>query len=233
MGHLLGFHILIGPGADPSNKNKAIQQDQVPFGTWRENWSADVEFKQKPNDLINSIAIEWNSPIGTDNMGVNMVDDALSQRNRRRQNIGNEFEHPLPFQPYSSPSMVMTNDGSTDPPSDFCDNLSCFKRLWVELRTIEHWDIFMAVGAMETMHQTAEIVQHNVSPSEANVIQHLIQSLSSRLTTLILGINSHGDCTAVENAFSYNWSLNRFKQQIDVLAEGVVKQATQTLTLIF
>ncbi|KAJ6188066.1 hypothetical protein N7519_002974 [Penicillium mononematosum] len=90
--------------------------------------------------------------------------------------------------------------------------------LWAELAGVEsppkYWELFTAVGTMETMHQrwrhnhmAVKLVQHNISPSEATVIRDLMQTLSPKLRFLLLGIGVDEDRLALENAFSYNSAM--------------------------
>lgn len=111
-----------------------------------------------------------------------------------------------------------------------------FKRLWAGLAAIEssprYWELFTAIGTMEIMHQrwrhyrlAVEVVKRDISPSEGTVIRDLMQTLSPRLASLLLGIEVEEDCIALENDFSYNLAMTLFQQQADVLEEGPVKQA--------
>ncbi|KGO56405.1 hypothetical protein PEX1_009010 [Penicillium expansum] len=237
MSLLFGFNILIGPGADATDTNEAIQQDQRPSTAWKNKLFPDTELKRQPNDFINFIGIRWGHlPIRTRTIETNTTEAITAPHKRKRPNSVNQTQSFLPFSSHSSSAgSEATNERSPDRPVDNFDKVS-FKSLWAELAAIEspprHWELFTAVGKMETMHQrwrrncmAVKIIQHNVSPSEATVIRELMQTLSPRLGVLILGVEVEEDRIALENAFSYNSAMTSFEQQVNALGEGLVKQA--------
>ncbi|CRL17402.1 unnamed protein product [Penicillium camemberti] len=237
MGLLFGFHALIGPGADATDANEAIQQDQWLCTAWKNKLAPDAEFKRQPNDFINFIGIRWEHlPIRTNTTETNKTEVISTCRKRRRPNSCNESQDLLSSSSHSSPAGSETvNERSLDRAFDDFIMIS-FKRLWAELAAIEspprYWELFTAVGTMETMHQrwrhnhlAVEVVKRNISPSEATVIRDLMQTLSPRLASLLLGIEVEQDRIALENALSYNSAMALFQQHVDLLEEGPVKQA--------
>ncbi|CAI7616964.1 unnamed protein product [Penicillium glandicola] len=236
MGLLFGFNVLIGPGADATNPNEAIQQDQLPSRAWTNNQSLDVEFKWQPSDFINFIGINWPHMV-THTIERNTKKATNTCRKRKRSRNGNETRDSLPLSSQSSSAgtETVTERSSNRSIHDSGTSVS-FKGLWAELASIEspprHWELFTAVGTIETMHQSwrhnhvaVKIVQHNISPSEANIVRNLMQTLSPRLSFLILGIDMDKDRIALENALRYNSALVLFQRRVDVLEEGLVKQA--------
>lgn len=188
-GSSLWLQRLIGPGADATNMNEAIQRGQWLSTAWKNKLSPDAEFKT--NDFINFIGIKWgNMPIHTNK----------TCRKRKKPDSGNEIQDSLQISLHPSPARAETVVGiSHDRPVRDSDNSLTFKTLWTELTAVEsppkYWELFTAVGIMETMyqrwrhnHMAVKMVQHNISPSEATVIRDLMQTLSPRLSFLILGI---------------------------------------------
>ncbi|CAI7649207.1 unnamed protein product [Penicillium discolor] len=221
MGLLFGFHALIGPGADATEANEAIQQDQWLCTAWKNKLAPDGEWEHLP--------------IRTNTTETNTTDAITTCHKRKRPDSCNKTQNLPSFSSHSSSAGSETvNERSPDRAVDDSIMVS-FKRLWAELAAIEsppkHWELFTVVGTMETMHQrwrhnrlAAEVVKHNISPSEATVIRDLTQTLSPRLASLLLGIEVEEDRIALQNAFSYNSVMALFQQQVDVL-EGPVKQA--------
>ncbi|KAJ5616525.1 hypothetical protein N7537_001639 [Penicillium hordei] len=236
MGLLFGFHALIGPGADATDANEAIQQDQI-YTAWKNKLSPDVEVKTQPNDFINFIGIRWGHlPIHTNTTETNTTEAITTCRKRRRPNSGNETKDLLSFSSHSSSIGRATVDERSPDRADDESNMVSFNRLWAELAAIEspprYWELFTAVGTMETMHRrwrhnrlAMEVVKLNISSSEATVIRDLIQNPSPRLASLLLGIGVEEDRIALENAFSYNSAMALFQRQVNVLEDGPVKQA--------
>ncbi|KAI2737101.1 hypothetical protein DTO013E5_2340 [Penicillium roqueforti] len=203
-GSSLWLQRLIGPGADATNMNEAIQRGQWLSTAWKNKLSPDAEFKT--NDFINFIGIKWGDmPIHT---------NKTCRKRKKPDSVGISHDRPV-------------RDS---------DNSLTFKTLWTELTAVEsppkYWELFTAVGIMETMyqrwrhnHMAVKMVQHNISPSEATVIRDLMQTLSPRLSFLILGIKVDEDRIALENALSYNSVIVLFQQQVNVLEGGFVKWA--------
>ena len=225
-GSSLWLQRLIGPGADATNMNEAIQRGQWLSTAWKNKLSPDAEFKT--NDFINFIGIKWGDmPIHTNK----------TCRKRKKPDSGNEIQDSLQISLHPSPARAETVVGiSHDRPVCDSDNSLTFKTLWTELTAVEsppkYWELFTAVGTMETMyqrwrhnHMAVKMVQHNISPSEATVIRDLMQTLSPRLSFLILGIKVDEDRIALENALSYNSVIVLFQQQVNVLEGGFVKWA--------
>ncbi|KAI2725883.1 hypothetical protein CBS147332_2770 [Penicillium roqueforti] len=225
-GSSLWLQRLIGPGADATNMNEAIQRGQWLSTAWKNKLSPDAEFKT--NDFINFIGIKWGDmPIHTNK----------TCRKRKKPDSGNEIQDSLQISLHLSPARAETVVGiSHDRPVRDSDNSLTFKTLWTELTAVEsppkYWELFTAVGTMETMyqrwrhnHMAVKMVQHNISPSEATVIRDLMQTLSPRLSFLILGIKVDEDRIALENALSYNSVIVLFQQQVNVLEGGFVKWA--------
>ncbi|KAJ6138796.1 hypothetical protein N7471_005282 [Penicillium samsonianum] len=241
MGLLFGFNILIGPGADPNNANEAIQQYQWPSTACKNKLSPDAEFKRQTNDFVNFIGIKWGQlPIRR-----KIIEDNTTCHKRKRPDSGNETQDFLRFPSHSSSTGTETvNERNPDRPVQDSYDLLTFKTLWAELAAIEspprYWELFTAVGTMETMHQrwrhnriAVKMVQHDISPSDATIIRNLMQTLSPMLNFLILGIEVDEDRIALENALSYNLAMVLFQQQVDVLEEGNVKQAYMNFSSYF
>ncbi|KAJ5486816.1 hypothetical protein N7530_001116 [Penicillium desertorum] len=233
MGLLFGFDILIGPGADAADTNEAIQQDQWPSTAWKNKLSPDAEFKRQTSDVINFIRIRWGHlPIRQKGN-----EGSTTCRKRKKPDSGNEAQDSLPLSSHSSSAGSETVNGSSPNQTVYGpDNAATFKTLWAELAGVEsppkYWELFTAVGTMETMHQrwrhnnmAVKLVQHNISPSEATVIHNLMQTLSPKLRFLLLGIDVDEDRLALENALSYNSAMVLFQQRVDTLEQGPVKQA--------
>ncbi|KAI3140438.1 hypothetical protein CBS147326_2139 [Penicillium roqueforti] len=126
MGLLFGFNVLIGPGADATNTNEAIQRDQWLSTAWKKKLSADAEFKT--NDFINLIGIKWGDmPIHTNK----------TCRKRKKPDSGNEIQDSLPISLHSSPARTETVIGiSHDRPVRDSDNSLTFKTLWTDLTAV-------------------------------------------------------------------------------------------------
>ena len=166
----------------------------------------------------------------------NTTEAITTWRKRRRSNSCNETQDPLLFSSHSSTAGSETVN-ERRPDRELGDlTMVSFKRLWAGLAAIEssprYWELFTAIGTMEIMHQrwrhyrlAVEVVKRDISPSEGTVIRDLMQTLSPRLASLLLGIEVEEDCIALENDFSYNLAMTLFQQQADVLEEGPVKQA--------
>ncbi|CAG8252294.1 unnamed protein product [Penicillium nalgiovense] len=233
MGLLFGFNILIGPRADAADANEAIQPVQWPSTAWKNMLSPDAEFKRQASDFINFIRIGWGHlPIRQ-----KKTEGNTTCRKRKKLDSGNEAQDSLPLSSHSSSAGSETvNERSPNRTVYDSDNSATFKTLWAELAGVEsppkYWELFTAVGTMETMHQrwshnhmAVKLVQHSISPSEATVIHDLMQTLSPRLRFLLLGMDVDEDRLALENAFSYNSAMVLFQQRVHALEEGRVKQA--------
>lgn len=236
MGFLLGFHILIGPNADAKDKNQAIQDHQVPPAGWKSEWSAEVEFKEQPNDLLNFVQIKWSSDIPRLKMvNMNTTGTTPSCRKRRKANKT----------PAEDVSMVSSCPSSSETPAgpksvnisnDNSNRSNTFQQLWTELAMIEsppkYWNLFTAVSEMEKMDQSwrhyplaVKSVRYNISPQEADDVRNIMHNLNLKRGPVMLGVEVNRDRIALENAFAYNLTLFRFKQQLDCLQEGIVKDA--------
>ncbi|OQD98604.1 hypothetical protein PENVUL_c070G06228 [Penicillium vulpinum] len=211
MSLLFGFNILIGPGADATNANEAIQQDQWPS--------------------------RGHIPIRTKIIESNKTEAVTTRQKRKRTESGNESRESFPCSSQLSASGTeVITERKLDRPVDNSDDYISFKTLWAELAAIEsspkYMELFATVSMMENMYQiwrhnrmAVRMVQHNASPSDATLVLDLMQTLSPRLIFLIMGVDKDTGRIALENAFNYNSAMISFKQQVDLLEEGVVKHA--------
>ncbi|KAJ5384167.1 hypothetical protein N7517_002078 [Penicillium concentricum] len=168
---------------------------------------------------------------------LNKCDNPTACRKRRMPNSDNETQDSLQSSSHSPSAGTETaTKRSPERPVEESDNSVSFTRLWAELAAVKlpprYWDLFQAVATIETMdrrwchnHVAVRMVQHNISPSEATVIRDFMQTLSPRLSFLILGIDGESDRMVLENALAFNSATVSFQQRVNVLEEGLVKQA--------
>ncbi|KAJ5960753.1 uncharacterized protein N7479_007903 [Penicillium vulpinum] len=192
-----------------------------------------IEFKWQPSDFINFGHI----PIRTKIIESNKTEAVTTRQKRKRTESGNESRESFPCSSQLSASGTeVITERKLDRPVDNSDDYISFKTLWAELAAIEsspkYMELFATVSMMENMYQiwrhnrmAVRMVQHNASPSDATLVLDLMQTLSPRLIFLIMGVDKDTGRIALENAFNYNSAMISFKQQVDLLEEGVVKHA--------
>ncbi|KAI2705548.1 hypothetical protein CBS147339_7991 [Penicillium roqueforti] len=187
-GSSLWLQRLIGPGADATNMNEAIQRGQWLSTAWKNKLSPDAEFKT--NDFINFIGIKWgNMPIHTNK----------TCRKRKKPDSGNEIQDSLQISLHPSPARAETVVGiSHDRPVRDSDNSLTFKTLWTELTAVEsppkYWELFTAVGdedriALEnalSYNSVIVLFQQQVNVLEGGFVKWAYMNFYSYFRTLAL-----------------------------------------------